>query len=69
MDHLINAMKPFLEAELSTLAKEWRSRKYKKMSDCPSYSSCNAIVKAIHTLEINCYGKKQTMSVKELIEL
>ncbi|MDF2651804.1 MAG: hypothetical protein K0Q73_7609 [Paenibacillus sp.] len=69
MDHAINALSQFLSPELDMLRREWKNGKggYKKLSVCPSYGTCKALVNAIHILEKCEYGKAKTMSVKDLI--
>lgn len=68
MDHVINAIKGHLDPWMDWLRDEWHSGKYKKLTDCPSYSPCKAMVDAIHILEINEYGKKRTMTVRQMME-
>lgn len=68
MDHAINSLRPYLEAERDCVIEEWRSGQYKKITDCPSYSAVKAIVAAIHVLEKYEYGEKKTLSVRELFD-
>lgn len=65
MDHAISAVMPFFEVEIDILREEWASKKYSKLSDCPSYKAAKALVQAIHTLEKYYYGELQTMSIRE----
>ncbi|MGP7815525.1 hypothetical protein ACTXGU_00025 [Niallia sp. 01092] len=65
MDHAISSLQPYLECELDELTEEWQSKKYKKLSDFPSYPPAKALVDAIHRLEKYYYGEFKTMSLKE----
>lgn len=67
MDHAIEAVKMHLEPELDFLKEEWSSGEYKKLSDCPTYSSAKAMVDAIHVMEKYYYGEHKTLSVKDLV--
>ncbi len=67
MDHVIDGIKEYLDIELELLTEELQSGKYKKLSDCPSYGSCKAMVDAIHVLEKYYYGEAKTLPVKELV--
>jgi hypothetical protein len=67
MDHAIDSLKQFLEAERDDVVEEWRSGEYKKLSDCPSYPAAKAIVDAIHIMEKYYHGEKKTMTVKAWI--
>lgn len=68
MDHVIDGIKAHLEPTLDWLREEYRSGKYGKLSDCPSYGECKAMVDAVHVLEKQYYGKTQTLSVKRQLE-
>jgi hypothetical protein len=65
MDHAINALFPFLDAEMDELRFEWTSCKYRKLSDCPSYQAAKALIEAIHRLERYYYGESRTISIRE----
>jgi hypothetical protein len=73
MDHAIESLKGFLEAELEDLRREWRGGKgeYPKLSDCPSYKACKAYVDAINVLVKAYYHPEYVdrykLSVKELV--
>jgi predicted DNA-binding protein len=67
MDHAINSLKEFLEAERDDVVEQWRSGEYKKLSDCPSYYAAKAIVDAIHVMEKYYYGEKKTMTIRDWI--
>jgi len=68
MDHVINAIKPYYEIEIQELIEEWFSKKYKKLSSCPSYASCKAINNAIYELEKYYYGERKTLTVQDEIK-
>lgn len=50
MDHAINSLAPFYEAEMDYVVDEYGSGEYKKISDCPSYEALKAIVIAMNAL-------------------
>lgn len=64
MDHLLNAMQPFYEAEAGIFLEEWKSGEYKKWSDCPSYESLKAIIKAANI--IRSYLGWERLTIKNL---
>ncbi|WP_047152164.1 hypothetical protein [Aneurinibacillus tyrosinisolvens] len=68
MDHVINGIMQYLDIEIGYLREQWESGQYYKLSDCPSYKECKAMVDAIHVLEKYYYGKHVTMSVKEMVK-
>jgi hypothetical protein len=68
MDHVINSIKSYYEIEIDFLVEEWTSKKYKKLSDCPSYASCKAMNDAIVRLEKYEYGERKTMTVQDEIK-
>lgn len=67
MDHVINSIWSYLDMELDELRQEWQHGNYPKLSDCPAYGACNAMVNAIHELERYYYGEVKTASVKTLV--
>jgi hypothetical protein len=73
MDHAIESLKGFLDAELEELRREWKGGKseYQKLSDCPSYKACKAYVDAINVLVKAYYHPKYVdrykLSVEELV--
>ena len=64
MDHLLNAMQPFYEAEAGIFLDEWKSGEYQKWSDCPSYESLKAIIKAANI--IRSYLGWERLTIKNL---
>lgn len=66
MDHILNAIKPYYEAEVSQFLEEWKSGQYKKWSDCPSYDSLRTIIKAANI--IRGYLGWSRLTVKELVQ-
>lgn len=67
MDHAINALKPYYEAEMDCLRDEWRTGEYKRIHACPSYKAAKAIHDAIVVMERYEYGNKRTLSPAELV--
>ena len=65
MDHAIEKVRMYYEFELEALYEEWSSKKYEKLSDCPSFKRCNAYRKAIKIMDDYYYEKKSRGSVKE----
>jgi len=65
MDHAINALTPFYDVELDILAEELASKKYAKLSECPSYKSAKALRDAIQVLKRSYYGKAETITIKD----
>jgi len=67
MDHVIEGILTHLNIEYDELVFESRSKKYSKLSECPSYGACKAMVDAIHVLEKYYYGEIKTMSVAKWV--
>lgn len=67
MDHVIDAIMVHLEPEYQKLLNEWQSKEYKKMSDCPSWGSCKAMINAIHILERYYYNESKTISLSSML--
>jgi hypothetical protein len=55
MDHAIDHLKVLFEIEYEYLLKEWKSKEYKKLSDCHSYKCVNGYRSAINELVKVCY--------------
>lgn len=55
VDHAIDSLKYWFDMEVEELKKEWNSKKYKKLSDCPSYKGAAAYRKALNVLVEGCY--------------
>jgi hypothetical protein len=55
VDHAIDGLKIFFDITFEQLVEEWKSGKYKKLSDCPSYNETNAYRGAINFLVKACY--------------
>lgn len=68
MDHVIDGIGVHLDARIAILAEDWKSGEYQKLSDCPAYGDCKAIVEAMHCIERHYYGQSQTPSVRELVK-
>lgn len=50
MDHVIDFIIDYMDSEKSDFISEWKSGKYKKMSDCPTYPYVKAYCDAITVL-------------------
>lgn len=55
MDHTIDGLRVFYEISYGELVQEWKSKKYKKLSECPSYKETNAYREAMNVLVKACY--------------
>jgi hypothetical protein len=49
-DHTIDSLRVWCDIEYEELVKEWKSGKYSKLSECPSYKSANTYRDAINVL-------------------
>ncbi|EFM10184.1 hypothetical protein PaecuDRAFT_3143 [Paenibacillus curdlanolyticus YK9] len=69
MRRVIIAIRSHLDECLNQLRVEWKEGNggFKRLTHCWSYEDCKALVAAIHVLEKRHYGKKKTLSVKELL--
>jgi hypothetical protein len=68
MDHVINKINLYLEISMDQLIEEFKSNEYSKLSECPSYHECKAMVDSIHVLEKYYYGEAKTQTVKKQME-
>lgn len=50
MDHAIEYILDYMSSEVEDFVKEWESKKYKKISDCPTYPYIKAYCDAIKAL-------------------
>ncbi len=50
MDHVIDFIIEYMQMDKEEFIDEWRSGKYKKLSDCPTYSYVKAYCDAITIL-------------------
>lgn len=55
-DHAIDSLKIWFDIEYEELKKEWKSNKYERLSDCPSFKTAYTYREALNVL-IN--GPKQ----------
>jgi hypothetical protein len=65
MDHVIDKIRTYYEIELDYLAEELASKKYSKLSECPSYPACKAMLESMHVLERYYYGESKTISIRD----
>lgn len=57
MDHVIDYIQNYMNCyDVGELANEYKSGLYKKLSDCPSYSTVKAYCDAINILTKACYN-------------
>ena len=49
-DHAIDSLRTWFELEYDELKKEWKSGRYAKLSDCPSFESTSAYRDAMNVL-------------------
>lgn len=50
MDHVIDFIIDYMDSEKADFVSEWKSGKYKKISDCPTYPYVKAYCDAITIL-------------------
>lgn len=67
MDHVIEHIIDYMESDVEDFKNEWKSGRYKKISDCPTYpyvkAYCDAI-KALNRLD----GRFESYTPKRYIE-
>lgn len=67
MDHAINSLEPFYEAELEYVIDEYKSGEYAKLSDCPSYAALKTIVDALNILRK--YMRWDRISIRDEVQI
>jgi hypothetical protein len=69
MEHAIESLQGFFHSYLGWLRAEWRGGRgeYKKLSECPYYGECKALVDAIHRLEKQEYGEPKMMPLSDWV--
>lgn len=65
MDHVIDRIENDMEIEFDEFYKEWKSKKYKKFSDCPSYKILKALIDSSNVLRK--YIGWELVSIKNMI--
>lgn len=50
MDHAYHSLEVFLSIEIDNLYSEWKSGKYPRLSECPSYKAAKALNDASNIL-------------------
>ena len=68
IDHVINSIRSHLEPRVDDFVKEWKSGKYKKISDCPSYYEVKLLTEAINHISKDWFEEKQALTPREIIE-
>ena len=67
MDHAIDNLDEFVKVTFEfQFLKEWKSGKYKKYSECPSYPKLKALVDASNIMRK--YLGWETLKIKNMIE-
>jgi hypothetical protein len=54
-DHAIDSLRVWFDIDYDELVKEWKSKEYKKLSDCPSFESVSAYRSALNILIKSLY--------------
>lgn len=49
-DHAVNSMRAYFNAAYDELKKEWKSNKYERLSDCPSFKLAHTYREAMYVL-------------------
>lgn len=49
-DHAINSLKTWFDIEYDELKKEWKSGKYERLADCPSFKAAHTYREALNVL-------------------
>lgn len=68
MDHIINKIWMYSEAERSDFIEEWYSGQYQKLSDCPNYEAVKAYCKSINALNKYYQTDYKPISPKSIIQ-
>ena len=68
MDHVIDFIIDYMDSEKADFISEWKSGKYKKISDCPTYpyvkAYCDAIT-VLNRLDVRYNGITPTSFISE----
>ena len=65
MDHVIDRIENDMNIEFNEFYKEWKSTKYKKFSECPSYEILKALIDSSNALRK--YLGWELVSIKNMI--
>lgn len=65
IDHVIDRIENDIEIEFQEFYKEWKSKKYKKFSECPSYGVLKALIDSSNILRK--YIGWDRLSIKNMI--
>lgn len=68
MDHVIDYISDYMESDVSDFINQWNTRKYNKISECPSYGAVKAFCEARNTLSKYLYGKAEYWTPRDYIE-
>jgi len=62
MDHVIDYISEYMEFDVNELREEFKSKKYTKLSDCPSYPDVKAYCEAKNILIKARYNKDDAVN-------
>jgi hypothetical protein len=66
-DHAINSLKTWFDIEYDGLKKEWKSGKYERLSECPSFKAAHTYREALNVL-INGPESVNDAQLKRMID-
>ncbi|MDU1412702.1 MAG: hypothetical protein E6929_07800 [Clostridium sp.] len=66
MDHLIDDFDIHIEWATDSFIKEWKSGKYRKYKECPSYTELKALIDSVNILRV--YIGMEKITVKGIVE-
>lgn len=61
MDHLIDDFDVHIEWATDNFIKEWKSGKYKKFKECPSYNELKVLIDSVNILRVYIGWTKLTI--------
>jgi hypothetical protein len=64
-DHAIDSLRVWFNIEYEELKKEWKSKKYSTLSECPAYKATAAYKEAMNVLIKACYGNSRKIKSLE----
>ena len=66
IDHLIDKFDVYIDSAFSDFYQEWKSGKYKKFGECPSYGELKTLLYSVNPLRK--YMGWNTLNIKQMIE-
>lgn len=68
MDHAIESLEPYIDATFEyEFLPQWKSGKYKKYADCPSYGELKALIDASNIMRK--YLGWEPLKIKNMLEM